>query len=241
MRIQHGATTVSATDLANHLSCPHLTTLNLRLAKGEIKEPTWNNPHAVVLQQRGLQHEKAYIESLRARGLSVVDLSNMAEESATEATWAAMRSGAQAIVQASLADGEWRGRADVLLRVEQPEGPSRLGGWSYEAVDCKLSRATKVETVLQLLWLAKMKNALFGRDLDGLRIISPEASPLFDRCRRGLPTTVSAWKNGSKAWVSTPGLPAVSSSDSGPESRDLGSNLVTMMQTAEPGKSNDLG
>jgi hypothetical protein len=102
------------------LSCHHLTALDLSLAKGEIAEPSWENPHAVVLRQRGLEHEKAYIENLRSRGLTVVDLSSEAEAGATEATWAAMKSGAHAIVQASLASGDWRGRADVLLRIERP-------------------------------------------------------------------------------------------------------------------------
>ena len=32
-------------------------------------------PHLRVLQQRGLEHERAYIASLRAKGLSVLDLS----------------------------------------------------------------------------------------------------------------------------------------------------------------------
>ena len=76
MKERHGTVYVSATDLANHLSCRHLTTLNLSLAKGEIDEPSWENPHLRVLQQRGLEHEKAYIDSLRSKGLSVVDLSN---------------------------------------------------------------------------------------------------------------------------------------------------------------------
>src|ERR1700688_1766436 len=98
MRILQGAVTLSATDLANHLSCRHLTTVDLRLAKGEIAEPTWDNPHLRVLQQRGLEHEKAYIEWLRSRGLTVFDLSNEPEA----ATRAAMVSGAQVIVQASL-------------------------------------------------------------------------------------------------------------------------------------------
>src|SRR5215471_20252041 len=102
MRIKKGAITLSATDLANHLSCHHLTSLDLRLARGEIAEPSWENPHLRVMQQRGLEHEKAYVESLRSKGLDVADLSNEPEESASEATWAAMRDGAQVIVQASL-------------------------------------------------------------------------------------------------------------------------------------------
>src|SRR5271157_4208135 len=104
MKVRDQTVSLSATDLANHLSCRHLTTLDLRLAKGEIAAPRWDNPHLRVLQQRGLEHEKAYIESLRTRGFSVVDLSGEAEEKASEATWEAMRSGAQAIVQASVAD-----------------------------------------------------------------------------------------------------------------------------------------
>lgn len=42
--------------------------------------------------RQGLDHEKAYIETLRAKGLSIVDLSNE-EELADEATRAAMKSG----------------------------------------------------------------------------------------------------------------------------------------------------
>src|ERR1700758_5333258 len=114
MRVRQGTATLSATDLANHLSCRHLTTLDLLLAKGEIAEPSWENPHLVVLQQRGLEHEKAYIESLRSKGLAIVDLSNEAEEVAGEATWTAMKSGADAIFSAGLGGGVLGGRADVL-------------------------------------------------------------------------------------------------------------------------------
>jgi hypothetical protein len=102
MKDLQGTVTLSATDLANHLSCRHLTTVELRLAKGEIAEPTWENPHLRVLQQRGLEHEKAYVEWLRAQGLSIVDLSNDPEATASAATWEAIKSGVQVIVQASL-------------------------------------------------------------------------------------------------------------------------------------------
>src|SRR5580704_3093918 len=98
MKDRHGTVYVSATDLANHLSCRHLTTLDIRLAKREIAAPSWENPHLVVLQQRGLEHERSYIEDLRAMGLSLVDLSNEPEESAVKATQAAMQGGEQAIV-----------------------------------------------------------------------------------------------------------------------------------------------
>src|SRR6266853_5947795 len=79
MRMRNGTIALSATDVANHLSCTHLTGLNLRLARGEVAEPAWENPHLVVLQQRGMEHEKAYVESLRSRGLSILDLSTEPE------------------------------------------------------------------------------------------------------------------------------------------------------------------
>ena len=173
MRVRQGTATLSATDLANHLSCRHLTTLDLRLAKGEIAEPSWENPHLRVLQQRGLEHEKTYIESLCSKGLAIVDLSNEVEEMAGEATWAAMKSGAQAIVQASLGSGDWRGRADVLLRVEQIEKPSRVGNWSYEIIDCKLARETKAETILQLCLYSELVTELQGLEPEFFHVIRP--------------------------------------------------------------------
>lgn len=166
MRVRNGRITFSATDVANHLSCAYLTKLDLRLARGEIAEPAWENPHLVVLQQRGLEHERAYIESLRTRRLSVLDLSDEPEAASQEMTRTAMESGAQVIYQGVLASGEWRGRTDVLLRVDHPDRTSRFGAWSYEVVDCKLASETKAESVLQL--------CLYSELLTDFQEIAPE-------------------------------------------------------------------
>ncbi|HEY6341728.1 MAG TPA: TM0106 family RecB-like putative nuclease [Bryobacteraceae bacterium] len=171
MNIRQSVLTVSATDLANHLSCPHLTTLDLRLTRGEIAEPAWQNPHLRALQQRGLEHEHAYIASLCARGLSIADLSQEPEDTAADATWAAMQAGAQALIQAGLRNGSWRGRPDVLLRVERP---SRLGNWSYEAVDCKLALETKAETILQLCLYSDLLSELQGLETEFFHVIRPQ-------------------------------------------------------------------
>ena len=173
MKNSQGAFFLSATDLANHLSCRHLTALNLRFSKGEIAEPAYNNPHIVVLQERGLAHEKAYIESLRAKGLSIADLSNEPADTAQASTWAAMESGVQVIVQAALSGDPWRGRADVLLRVDHPKKASRCGFWSYEAVDCKLASDTKAETVLQLCLYSQLLAELQGFEPEFFHVIRP--------------------------------------------------------------------
>ncbi len=170
MEYVQGNTRLSATDVANHLSCKHLTTLNLLLAKGGLAAPDWASPDLKVLQQLGLDHEKAYVESLRNKGLSIVDVSQ--ESYSRDATLAAMKKGIQAIVQANLASGEWLGRADVLLRIEQP---SALGDWSYEAVDCKLSRTTKAETILQLCFYSELLAEAQRREPELFHVIRPHA------------------------------------------------------------------
>src|SRR5205085_11840238 len=82
----------------------------------------------------------------------------------------AMRSGAAAIVQAKLEDGRWRGRADVLLRVNTP---SELGNWSYEVVDTKLARETRGGTILQLCLYSELVGNLQGRMPDRTYVVTP--------------------------------------------------------------------
>jgi predicted RecB family nuclease len=168
MEYVQGNIRLSATDVANHLSCKHLTALNLLLAKGAIAAPDWANPDLKVLQQLGLEHEKAYVQHLRDKGLSLEDIAQ--GTNSREAMIAAMTSGIHVIVQATLGDGEWLGRADVLLRVEKT---SALGAWSYEAVDCKLSRTTKAETILQLCFYSELLTGIQGREPELLHVVRP--------------------------------------------------------------------
>ena len=120
-----------------------------------------------------VQTARDVAQAAQEKGLAIVDLSNEAEEMASEATWAAMKSGAQAIVQASLGSGDWRGRADVLLRVEQIKRPGRFGNWSYEVVDCKLARETKAETILQLCLYSELVTELQGLEPEFFHVIRP--------------------------------------------------------------------
>ena len=43
---------LSASDLVNHLACRHLTQLDLRGEKGELRKPHWYDPGVEVLQQK---------------------------------------------------------------------------------------------------------------------------------------------------------------------------------------------
>lgn len=145
---------VSATDLVGHVNCHHLTTLNLRLARGEIEKPKHWDPSLDLLRERGARHEAAYVDHLRRGGLQVTVIEGeKVDAEAVARTLAAMRTGADVIVQAALNLDRKVGRIDVLRRTELP---SALGSWSYEVVDTKLARETKGGTVLQLCFYSEL-------------------------------------------------------------------------------------
>jgi predicted RecB family nuclease len=149
MRASQGSLLLSATDLAGHLACAHLTQLDRRAAAGELRPPARRDPMREILEERGRAHEAAYLDYLAgSAGLEVARLDAFTDGAdAVEATIAAMRRGVAAIAQGTLRDGRWLGRPDVLLRVARP---SDLGDWSYEAADTKLAAETRGGTVLQL-------------------------------------------------------------------------------------------
>ena len=171
MRAANGQIHVSATDLAKHLACRHLTSLDLRAARGEIKRIYRNDPGLAVLEERGFRHEAAYLSYLKDRGCDVLrDENGLDDDGRLERTLYAMRSGTGAIAQADLKDGRWRGRADVLLKVDRP---SNLGSWSYEIVDTKLARETRGGTVLQLCLYSELVAQIQGVMPDRMHVVTP--------------------------------------------------------------------
>ena len=171
MRAANGQIHVSATDLAKHLACRHLTSLDLRAARGEIKRIYRNDPGLAVLEERGFRHEAAYLSYLKDRGCDVLrDENGLDDDGRLERTLYAMRSGAGAIAQADLKAGRWRGRADVLLKVDRP---SNLGSWSYEIVDTKLARETRGGTVLQLCLYSELVAQIQGVMPDRMHVVTP--------------------------------------------------------------------
>jgi hypothetical protein len=79
-------------------------------------------------------------KKLRAQGLSVTDLNGIIGENAVARSIAAIRTGADVILQPALRNGRWFGRPDVLRRNREH---SALGAWSYEVVDTKLAKETR--------------------------------------------------------------------------------------------------
>ena len=173
-RLDSGEVRLSAGDLANYLACRHLTGLDLDVAlgrRGAPPQPAWRADEVEVLRERGFQHENAYLAHLESRGLSV---ERLAEDGGPNAVEDAMRRGAGLIVQASLRDGSWFGRADILRRVP---GRSRFGDWAYEAVDTKLARETKAGTILQLCLYSDLLHRIQGAAPENMVVVTPGTDP----------------------------------------------------------------
>ena len=74
MRVDAGDLKLSPSDLVRYLACHHLTELDRKVAEGGLPAPSRYDPSLELLRERGMAHEKAYVESLQAKGLQVVDV-----------------------------------------------------------------------------------------------------------------------------------------------------------------------
>jgi predicted RecB family nuclease len=163
MRLADGHLILAPSDVTAFLACEHLTTLQLRVARGELARPAEPNEQAELVYRKGLEHEKAFVAQLRAEGKTVREIAlepDLDWDRAQAETLEAMRTGVDVVYQGVFADAGWRGVADFLLRVETP---SALGLWSYEALDTKLARTAKPAYILQLCFYDEQLGRLQGR------------------------------------------------------------------------------
>ena len=170
-----GTLRLSPSDLSAHLACPHLTTLSLRVARGELVQPHLDSPHRDLIFRKGNEHEQAYLARLVAEGRSIVRIPTYDDEAfdageARRLTEEAIRAGAADVIyQPYLVDekGRWRGFADFLERL--PDG-------TYEPVDTKLARSRQAGTRPAALLLRRAGGADPGR--------AGRARPRRERTRR---------------------------------------------------------
>ena len=180
MQLIDGTIIVSATDLVGYLACDHLATLELGRLEGRWERPHHReDPELLLLQERGDEHEKRYLERHRAAGRTIHEIVNRDPKSPAELqaaegeTLDAMRRGVEVIYQATFFDGRWRGHADFLLRTERP---SDLGAWSYDVADTKLARGVKAGAILQVCVYADRLAVLQGVPPERLVIVTGDAS-----------------------------------------------------------------
>jgi predicted RecB family nuclease len=158
----------SATDLVNFLGCRHSTFLDRR----NLDEPApfgEGDPLLVLLREKGLAHERRYLERLEAEGREVIGIPGEGALSARHsATIHAMSAGADVIYQGALIAGQWQGYADFLVRVP---GKSKFGAYNYEPIDTKLARSAKPKHALQLSVYSMLLAAEQGARAEQMHIV----------------------------------------------------------------------
>ena len=105
MQSVEGCLVYSATDLVGYLECEHLASLEQAAVAGHLARPMRADPVLDRIAQRGKLHEERFLESLRAEGVTVVEVESDQEGLSVaqhiargrDATLAAMRKGADAI------------------------------------------------------------------------------------------------------------------------------------------------
>ncbi|PYQ49137.1 MAG: nuclease [Acidobacteria bacterium] len=179
MQILDGRTVLSATDLVGQTACAHLTTLEREALEGLRTRPLRRDPVLDVLSRRGQEREARFIDAQEAAGRRVIRLgverprSLASAYAAAAVTRDAMARGADVLYQATLFDGRWFGRADFLVRAEQP---GALAAWSYEVADAKLSREVKGGAILQLCLYSELLAGAQGRTPDEIHVITGDGA-----------------------------------------------------------------
>lgn len=144
------------------LSCSHSTLLDLQslstdLTRCEVDDQT------KLIQKKGIEHERRFLDSLVQRGVRVAACSPMERSNLHEliaATDRALQSGAEVVYQPYFNDGTFHGYADFLLRVDKG---SALGAFSYEVADAKVSSKEKPYFILQLCLYSELLGQIQGR------------------------------------------------------------------------------
>ena len=116
---------------------------------------------AQLLQQKGLEHEAAYLQQLKDEGKSVVEIPkdhNLQDQA--QLTLEAIQSDADMIYQEVFFTPPWRGDTDFLIKCDTP---SDLGNFRYEVLDTKLARTSEPKHIMQQSW--------YNVDSSGLCII----------------------------------------------------------------------
>ena len=157
----------SPSDLINFMGSEFVTWMDrfYKECPGEI-EPDQDTEEDKIIQDKGLEHERAFLGRLAAQGRRLCDLSG--ERDHVDSTLAAMRRGEEIIYQGYLECDDFAGYPDFLVLVETP---SNLGAWSYEPWDTKLARHTKPYFLVQLCCYAEMLERAQGVRPQHLRVV----------------------------------------------------------------------
>lgn len=127
MQRVNGRLVLSPTDLTKHLTCEHLTNLDLAAANGEGPEPARPDDALALVFRKGLEHEDRYLARLRGEGKSVVEIETVFDDwSRRKAEAYRMHPAITAAVSSMSYDGRLGSAPD--LERQRVDGTGRLTG-----------------------------------------------------------------------------------------------------------------
>src|SRR5258705_11233686 len=103
MQLPRNKLTLAPSYLGNFIAFEHLTQLELAAALGESTRPYFSNAYVDLIARKGEEHERNFLEALRAEGHGIAEVGlggNRDFVAAAKATAAAMRARSKYIYQA---------------------------------------------------------------------------------------------------------------------------------------------
>jgi len=153
----------------------HMKDTNDRYAKQDPEDPFLK-----IIASKGEDHEKEILRDLQNQDLSIIVIEKSDRLTMLNDTLEAMKKGADIIYQGSVSNDSFYGRADFLVR---DQVSSKLGDYSYQVIDAKLSKSIKSEHIIQLCCYADMISDITGIRSERGYIITGDQSKeeiLFD-------------------------------------------------------------
>ena len=110
------------------------------------------DPFSQIISSKGEDHERLILDEF-FKNMNVVSIEKSDIDSMKKQTIDSMRKGVDVIYQGSLSNESFYGRPDFLIKNNTK---SKLGDYSYEIWDAKLSRSIKPEHIIQLCCYSDM-------------------------------------------------------------------------------------
>lgn len=158
MHKRDGRLVLSPTDLTLFMESEFITWMDrYDLECPGAATPDSESGTKLLLQKKGIEHEKQFLDQLVRKNVSIANLDNANDR--FTATVAAMFEGHDVIYQAALRDDDFVGFADFLIKVP---GASKFGAYHYEPWDTKLALSPKPKFLVQLACYADLLQVVQG-------------------------------------------------------------------------------
>ena len=118
-----------------------------------------DDPFQKIISAKGEDHEKTVLKNFTNQKLSLIKIPNLKKHEMEQQTLKAMQDGVDIIYQGSISNSYFYGRTDFL--VKDPK-PSKLGNYSYQIWDAKISKSIKPEHIIQMCCYADILGDLIG-------------------------------------------------------------------------------